>query len=228
MSAIMPFIVIGIVTGSVYGLAATGLVLTYKTSGIFNFAHGAVATVAAYGFFALNVTHGVPWPIAFVLCVFVLGPVIGIVLELIARQLAQVRTRHGAQRRPGSRFAGAGALQDRSRVVEAVLLHAGQVGVPWPRARQLFVASQVFQLGGIDRVGRHDLFPLGPLGVLDVHGHRPTLGEPVPDPAQELDVVGLEAHPRASAEAEAPARQLLVDVGRGDRDSGHHAFQHSG
>ena len=92
MSAIMPFIVIGIVTGSVYGLAATGLVLTYKTSGIFNFAHGAVATVAAYGFFALNVTHGVPWPIAFVLCVFVLGPVIGIVLELIARQLAQVRT----------------------------------------------------------------------------------------------------------------------------------------
>jgi ABC-type branched-subunit amino acid transport system ATPase component/branched-subunit amino acid ABC-type transport system permease component len=92
MSAIMPFIVIGIVTGSVYGLAATGLVLTYKTSGIFNFAHGAVATVAAYGFFALDVTHGVPWPIAFVLCVFVLGPVIGIVLELIARQLAQVRT----------------------------------------------------------------------------------------------------------------------------------------
>ena len=36
----LPFIVIGLTTGSVYGLAGTGLVLTYKTSGIFNFAHG--------------------------------------------------------------------------------------------------------------------------------------------------------------------------------------------
>jgi branched-subunit amino acid ABC-type transport system permease component len=36
MSQIMPFVVIGLVSGSVYGLAAVGLVLTYKTSGIFN------------------------------------------------------------------------------------------------------------------------------------------------------------------------------------------------
>jgi len=92
MAAIMPYILIGIVTGAVYGLAATGLVLTYKTSGLFNFAHGAVATVAAYGFFALNVTHGVPWGVALVLSVFVLGPVVGIVLELMARQLAEART----------------------------------------------------------------------------------------------------------------------------------------
>jgi ABC-type branched-subunit amino acid transport system ATPase component/branched-subunit amino acid ABC-type transport system permease component len=92
MAAIMPFIIIGIVTGAVYGLAATGLVLTYKTSGLFNFAHGAVATVAAYGFFALNVTHGVPWLAALALSVFVLGPVTGILLELMARRLAEART----------------------------------------------------------------------------------------------------------------------------------------
>ena len=51
----LPFIIIGIVTGSVYGLAGVGLVLTYKTSGIFNFAQGALATVAAYAFYYLNV-----------------------------------------------------------------------------------------------------------------------------------------------------------------------------
>jgi len=33
----LPFIVIGLATGAVYGLAGIGLVLTYKTSGIFNF-----------------------------------------------------------------------------------------------------------------------------------------------------------------------------------------------
>src|SRR5258705_136918 len=43
MHELLPFIIVGITAGSVYGLAATGLVLTYRTSGIFNFAHGAVA-----------------------------------------------------------------------------------------------------------------------------------------------------------------------------------------
>ena len=44
---ILPFIVVGITSGSIYALAATGLVLTYKTSGIFNFAHGGVAAASA-------------------------------------------------------------------------------------------------------------------------------------------------------------------------------------
>ena len=39
----LPFIIGGLTTGSVYGLAAVGLVLTYKTSGVLNFAHGALA-----------------------------------------------------------------------------------------------------------------------------------------------------------------------------------------
>ena len=39
--------ILGITAGSVYGLTGTGLVLTYKTSGIFNFAQGAVATTGA-------------------------------------------------------------------------------------------------------------------------------------------------------------------------------------
>ncbi|MDQ1515201.1 MAG: hypothetical protein QOE80_1031, partial [Actinomycetota bacterium] len=41
MSNFWPFVIAGLTTGSLYGLAAMGLVLTYKTSGIFNFAHGA-------------------------------------------------------------------------------------------------------------------------------------------------------------------------------------------
>ncbi len=41
-----------------YGLAGTGLLLTYKTSGILNFAHGAVAAAAAYLFYWLTADLG--------------------------------------------------------------------------------------------------------------------------------------------------------------------------
>ena len=43
-----PYLVAGITVGSIYALAGVGLVLTFKTSGIVNFGHGAVAAVAAY------------------------------------------------------------------------------------------------------------------------------------------------------------------------------------
>jgi ABC-type branched-subunit amino acid transport system ATPase component/branched-subunit amino acid ABC-type transport system permease component len=86
----MPFIVIGLTVGSIYGLAGMGLVLTYKTSGVFNFAYGAIAAVAAYTFYWMHVREGVPWGLAAVLCVFVLGPLMGWGLEYLTRMLAEV------------------------------------------------------------------------------------------------------------------------------------------
>jgi ABC-type branched-subunit amino acid transport system ATPase component/branched-subunit amino acid ABC-type transport system permease component len=83
----MPYILAGLTTGSVFALAATGLVLTYKTSGIFNFAHGALASVAAFLFYFLHVQHGVAWPIAAAICVVVSGPVLGFLLEALTRRL---------------------------------------------------------------------------------------------------------------------------------------------
>ena len=90
MSDFLPFVVIGISVGAIYGLAGTGLVLTYKTSGIFNFAYGALATVSVFVFHWLHYQHGLAWPLAAVICVFVLGPAMGILLELLARQLMTV------------------------------------------------------------------------------------------------------------------------------------------
>jgi branched-subunit amino acid ABC-type transport system permease component len=82
------YVVLGIAVGSIYGLAAVGLVLTYRTSGLFNFAHGTVAAVGAYTFYVLRQQHGVPWPIALVVAVAVAGPIMGILLELMGRRLA--------------------------------------------------------------------------------------------------------------------------------------------
>src|SRR5271157_31794 len=86
----LPFIVIGIATGSVYGLAATGLVLTYKTSGIFNFAYGSLAALSVFVFYFLHTEHGMAWPLAAALCLFVLAPLEGLGMELLARSLEPV------------------------------------------------------------------------------------------------------------------------------------------
>src|SRR5882724_6742320 len=92
MRDLLPFIIAGLTTGSVYGLAGMGLVLGYKTSGVFNFAHGAIAAGAAYVFYFLHVEHGWGWPLAGLVCVVLAGPVFGLALERFARMLADVPT----------------------------------------------------------------------------------------------------------------------------------------
>ena len=77
----LPFIIAGLTAGAVYGLAGVGLVLTYKTSGVFNFAHGALATVSAYAFYYLHEQHHVAWPIAAAVCLVVIAPVVGILFD---------------------------------------------------------------------------------------------------------------------------------------------------
>ncbi len=47
-------LVIGTTTGSAYGMVALGLVLVYKSSGVFNFAQGEFGTVALYALYMLD------------------------------------------------------------------------------------------------------------------------------------------------------------------------------
>jgi branched-subunit amino acid ABC-type transport system permease component len=75
----------------VYGLAATGLVLTFRTSGVFNFAHGAIGALAAYGFYDLHVKYHLPWPVAALVCVVLLGLVVGLGIERLTRGLSASR-----------------------------------------------------------------------------------------------------------------------------------------
>lgn len=89
MHALLPFIITGITSGAIYGLAGAGLIITYRTSGIFNFAHGAIAATAAYVFYWLTHDHHVDWKIAFVISVLVLGPVVGLLLELVGRRVSR-------------------------------------------------------------------------------------------------------------------------------------------
>jgi branched-chain amino acid transport system permease protein len=71
----------GFPVGCVYALVATGLVLTYKTSGVFNLAFGAQAYLSAAVFYELRREHDWSrWP-ALLVAVFVVAPLLGLVLD---------------------------------------------------------------------------------------------------------------------------------------------------
>ncbi|MDK9495080.1 ATP-binding cassette domain-containing protein [Streptomyces katrae] len=91
MGDLLVFVLSGLVSGALYALLATGLVLSYSASGLFNFAHGATAYLCALTFYELH--SGLGWPAvpAALLVVCVLAPGLGWGLDrLMFRRLARV------------------------------------------------------------------------------------------------------------------------------------------
>src|SRR5437588_9176714 len=86
MRSYFPFIIIGLTTGAVYALAALGLVLTYRTSGVFNFGHGAIGMFSTYLFYSLR--QHLPTALALAFAVFVVAPLMGVVIDVMFRRLA--------------------------------------------------------------------------------------------------------------------------------------------
>ena len=60
MSAFISYTIIGIFTGAAYAIAASGLVLTYSTTRVFNIAHGAVGMVFAFVYWDFSQKQGLP------------------------------------------------------------------------------------------------------------------------------------------------------------------------
>jgi ABC-type branched-subunit amino acid transport system ATPase component/branched-subunit amino acid ABC-type transport system permease component len=87
-------VISGAVSGAIYSVMAAGLVLTYQSSGIFNFAHGAVAFATAYLYFQLHEATsagGLGWPIvpSAIVAILVFAPLLGLLLDrLLLRRLA--------------------------------------------------------------------------------------------------------------------------------------------
>src|SRR5262245_44977728 len=68
---------------------ASGLVVAYTTSGVFNFAHGAVAFASAYLYYQLNTGLGVPIVPSLVITVLLFAPLLGFLLDrILLRRLA--------------------------------------------------------------------------------------------------------------------------------------------
>jgi branched-chain amino acid transport system permease protein len=93
VSEFISLVIAGVVTGSIYAVSASGLVVTYNTTGIFNFAHGAVGMVLAYLFWQLWQGWHQSVIVALVVVLFVAAPVLGAVVErVVMRPLYGVST----------------------------------------------------------------------------------------------------------------------------------------
>ncbi len=80
-------LVLGIIAGASYGLLGLGLVLVYKSSGVFNFAQGEFGTVAVFALY-LAVTNGVPYILSVIIALVVAG-LLGLLTErAVIRPLA--------------------------------------------------------------------------------------------------------------------------------------------
>ncbi|HEV8116290.1 MAG TPA: hypothetical protein VGP53_08640, partial [Acidimicrobiales bacterium] len=85
LSSFLEFTLIGISGGCVFAIAASGLVLTYTTTGVFNFAHGAVGMVSAFLFYNLRTEIGLPAPVGLLIVLGIVAPLVGLTLERIMR-----------------------------------------------------------------------------------------------------------------------------------------------
>jgi branched-chain amino acid transport system permease protein len=107
----------GLAFGSLAALSGLGLLLTYRATGVFNLAHGAIAMVVAYVFWWTAGEHDWPVLVAAPLALLVVGPLLGVLsYRLVFRDL---------QRR------GAPAAQSLVATLGLFVLLVGAVAVVW-------------------------------------------------------------------------------------------------
>src|SRR5580692_6890587 len=87
---VLQYVIAGLVLGGIYAIAASGLVVTFQSAGILNFAFGAIAYGVARFYYFLNTQH--QWSIlpAALLSIVVLGPTLGIGLYVVVFRRLQL------------------------------------------------------------------------------------------------------------------------------------------
>jgi branched-chain amino acid transport system permease protein len=80
---LLVFTIVGLSLAAIYSVIASGLVLTYTTTGIFNFAHGAIGMLAAFAYWQLRFDWEWPAPVALLVVLGVLAPAFGLLLERV-------------------------------------------------------------------------------------------------------------------------------------------------
>ncbi len=159
MHLFLEYTILGLVTGAVYGIAASGLVLTYTTSGIFNFAQGAMAMFAAFTYWQFRYGWNWPAPLALFMVIAVLAPLAGTILY-------------------GGIMRGLRETAEVTKIVVTIGIMLGLIALAawiWnpgvPRTDQLFFGDAAkFQIFGV-YVTDHEAIALG-CGVLIAVGIR--------------------------------------------------------
>jgi len=136
VSAFLSYTVIGIFTGAAYAIAASGLVLTYSTTRVFNIAHGAVGMVFAFLYWDFSVKQGLPVWLSLFLVLGVVAPLTGVFIQrVVTRGL-------------GNAPVGVSLVVTVGILVTMIGL-AQQVWKPAARSLPQFYPDNLIKLGGV-------------------------------------------------------------------------------
>jgi branched-chain amino acid transport system permease protein len=134
VSSFIAYTLFGLFSGAAYAIAASGLVLTYATTRVFNIAHGALGMLLSFVFWDFSVRQGMPTWLALVLVLFVVAPAIGWFIQRFVSR-------------------GLGDAQASVSLVVTVALLVGCIGVaqqiypPASRTVLPFFAGTTFNIG---------------------------------------------------------------------------------
>lgn len=182
----LAYTIFGLITGSVYAIAASGLVVTYTTSGIFNFGHGAIGMVMAFMYWQLHYGWGLPVWLSFILVVFVIAPLFGAVIERVLMRNLQ----------------GATVVTTVVITIGLLVMLIGVAQTIWPPSEphniEQFFAGTSFELGGV-RISGHQLFSLAAslvaAGALYVILNRTRIGLAMRAVVDDRNLVALNGAP---------------------------------
>jgi ABC-type branched-subunit amino acid transport system ATPase component/branched-subunit amino acid ABC-type transport system permease component len=87
MHDVIQYAVLGLGAGAVYAMLSQGIVLIYRTTGVLNFAHGALAMAGAFVFIELHQNQGWSWGLALVAAIVVLTVCGALIYLLVMRPL---------------------------------------------------------------------------------------------------------------------------------------------
>jgi ABC-type branched-subunit amino acid transport system ATPase component/branched-subunit amino acid ABC-type transport system permease component len=151
VNELLAFLVSGVVAGGLYAVLASGLVLGYATSGVFNFAYGAMAYVVAVLYYELNTGLHWPEPAAAVVSIVCFGPLVGLALDRLMF----------------SRLARAGAT---AQIVATIGL---MIALP---ASAIFVVDRLRSVGRFDLPALFNVSSPPGLGPAEAHTFVPLRG----------------------------------------------------
>ena len=89
MGQFLAYGIVGLSTAAIYAVVGSGLVLTYTTTGVFNFAHGAAGMLAAFLYWQLTIGWGWPVPAALAVVLLVAAPAFGLLIEKVVMRPVQ-------------------------------------------------------------------------------------------------------------------------------------------
>ncbi len=197
MTEFLSYTITGLSLAAILAVAASGLVLTYTTTGVFNFAHGAIGMLGAFAYWQLRFDWGWPTPIAIAVVLLVLGPLFGVFLEVVI-------------------FRGLQQTTETIKLVVTVSLLFSIIGI----ANWIWEPQPCVQRDEVRRAEHHDRRRTGHAPRAD-HDHRgdPRCDRvallPVPHPFRCRDA-RRRRRPPARGAARRPPRPL-VDARVGDR-----------